>query len=143
MMHRFLKRTAAVATAIALFAVAIPVRAQTLGPVDLGMFEIGHVLKLTDKDPRVIAARLVNASLELIGIVALVMILISGFGFLFSMGQKEKMAKASATFRNAIIGLIIVLSSWAIVRTVIDQLVKATAPSDEASSVLHAITSLV
>ncbi len=121
-----------IASAIATFTVAVPARAQTLGPVDLGMFELSRILKLSDTDPRIIAARLINATLELVGIVALVMILLAGFRFLFSMGQKEKMAAAGATFKNAIIGLIIVLASWSIVRFVIEELVTATTAGSSA-----------
>lgn len=136
--------TVFVAATTAFFVTALPARAQTLGPVDLGMFELSRILKLSDTDPRIIAARLINATLELVGIVALVMILLAGFRFLFSMGQKEKMAAAGATFKNAIIGLVIVLAAWSIVRFVIEELVKATVPSSGAASFIHtAVTSFV
>lgn len=95
--------------------------------LDLGMFEIGRVLTLTDADPRVIAVRLVNASLEVLGLVALVMILLGGFRFMVSGGNQEKTKAAAATIRNAIIGLLIIMSSWGFVKYLLEALVKATA----------------
>ncbi|OGL73928.1 hypothetical protein A3E39_01735 [Candidatus Uhrbacteria bacterium RIFCSPHIGHO2_12_FULL_60_25] len=95
--------------------------------LDLGMFEISRVLQLTDVDPRVIAVRLVNASLELLGILALVMIVLGGFRFMVSGGNPEKTKAAAATIRNAIIGLIMIMSSWAFAKYVLEALVKATA----------------
>ncbi|MBD3251896.1 hypothetical protein GF380_05615 [Candidatus Uhrbacteria bacterium] len=106
-----------------------PAHAQ-VSEVDLGIFAISDILKLGEGDPREIVVRLINVALEFIGIITLVMILWGGFQFLFSMGNDEKMKQAGRTIRNAIIGLIIVLSSWAIVRFVLTEFTFATA--DEA-----------
>jgi hypothetical protein len=90
-----------------------------------GIFELSNLLTLGEADPRMIAVRLVNASLEFLAIITLVMILWGGFLFLVSGGKDEKMKRAGAVIKNAIIGLIIIMCSWMIVRFVITEVVEA------------------
>lgn len=119
-----------------------PVAAQTntspfqlkASNLDLGLLEIGSILKLGDEDPRVIAVKLINMSLEFVGILLLILILWGGFQYMLSFGNEEKMKQARATIFNAIIGFILILSSWAIVRFVLDNVTQATA--DEISQAL-------
>ncbi len=99
-----------------------PVHAQ----VDTGLNAVGQTIKLPNNDPRVIAANLINVALGLLAIIMVVLILYAGFLYMTSGGEAEKTTKAKAIIRNAIIGLIIILSSWAIARFVIDRLLQAT-----------------
>ena len=92
---------------------------------DLGMFELAHVMTLTDADPRVIAVRLINIALELTGIVLLLVILYGGFLFLTSLGKPEKIKAAVATIQNGIIGAILVTTSWAIAKFVLVNIANA------------------
>lgn len=101
----------------------IPFSASDL---DLGLTEIGSMLKLGERDPRVIAVYLINLSLEFVGILLLVMILWGGLQYMLSFGRDEKMKRARATIVNAILGFILILSSWAIVRFVLSSFVSAT-----------------
>lgn len=89
------------------------------------VFDIGRFVNLSDTDPRMIAIRLINVVLQFVGILTLVMILWGGFLFLVSGGKEEKTQHATAVIRNAIIGLIIVLCAWSIVRFVITSFVQA------------------
>jgi hypothetical protein len=97
--------------------------------IDLGIEEVGDILKLSDEDPRVIATRIINGALGFLAIITVLMILFGGFQFLLSGGQEDKTAAAGATIRNAIIGLIIILSSWAAVHYILEQLVAVTTAS--------------
>jgi cbb3-type cytochrome oxidase subunit 3 len=106
----------AAAAIVATFAVSTASAATT---VDLGMFDIGSVINLPEGDPRAIIINLINVALQFIGIITLVMILWGGMLFLFSGGKKERTEQAGAIIRNAIIGLIIVLSAWGIARFVL------------------------
>lgn len=101
---------------------ATPVFAQEF---DFGVFELSNILNLGEGDPREIAVRLINVALEFLAIITLVVILWGGFQFLVSGGNDEKMKRAGATIRNAIIGLIIIVLSWTIVRFVITEFVAA------------------
>lgn len=101
---------------------AAPVSAQ----VDAGLNAVGETVKLPATDPRVIATNIINVALGLVGIILVVLILYGGFLYMTSGGEEEKLNRAKKVIRNAIIGLVIVLSSWAIARFVIENLLKAT-----------------
>jgi cysteine-rich repeat protein len=102
--------------------VATPVSAQ----VDTGLSEIGQTVKLSSADPRVIAANIINITLGLVGIVLVSLMVYAGFLWMTSGGDEEKVRRAKGIITSAIIGLIIVLSSWAIARFVIERLLQAT-----------------
>ncbi|MCR4278839.1 MAG: Ig-like domain-containing protein [bacterium] len=104
------------------FAVSQPVFAQ----VTDGLQGVGDTVKLSGTDPRVIAVNIINASLGLLGIILVVIIIYAGFLYMTSGGVPEKTDTAKKWIRNAIIGLIIILSAWGITRFVIDQLLQAT-----------------
>ncbi|MCL4732395.1 hypothetical protein KJZ71_01160 [Patescibacteria group bacterium] len=125
MMKRLLFATLIVAAAVAgsvSTSMVPPVQAQ----VGAGLAEVGQTVKLPDTDPRVIAARIINVALGLLAMVMVVIIVYAGFLYMTSGGSPEKTAKAIAWIRNAVIGLIIILASWAIARYVIDKLLEAT-----------------
>lgn len=96
--------------------------------VDTGLNAVGAATVLPDTDPRVIAARIINVFLGLVGIILVSLILYAGFLWMTSGGETEKIERAKKYIRNAIIGLVIVLSSWAIATFVINQLLQATGP---------------
>ncbi|MDO8625849.1 MAG: hypothetical protein Q7K39_00085 [Candidatus Magasanikbacteria bacterium] len=79
----------------------------------------GANMGLPDTDPRLIVARLVRTAMGFVGIVVVLMILSSGWSFMVSGGDEEKVKKAKRTFYNAIIGLIIMLSAYSIVAFVL------------------------
>ncbi|MDF1497466.1 MAG: IPT/TIG domain-containing protein [Patescibacteria group bacterium] len=98
-----------------------PVQAQ----IDTGLNAVGQTISLPDTDPRVIAARLINVFLGLLGVILLVIILYAGFLWMTAGGDAAKVEKAKAWLRNGIIGVIIVLLSWAIASFVINSLINA------------------
>jgi hypothetical protein len=101
---------------------------------DLGIDRVASTLVLPEGDPRQIAVRLINVALQFLAIIVLVMVVWSGFMFLFSGGKAENMARAGAVMRNAIIGLIIILCSWAIVKYVISAFLGAINGTETPSS---------
>lgn len=101
---------------------AEPAQAQ----VESGLNAVGETIVLEANDPRVIAARIINIFLGLVGIILVSLILYAGFLWMTSGGDPEKIERAKAYIRNSIIGLVIVLSSWAIATFVINQLLEAT-----------------
>ncbi len=56
----------------------------------------------------------VNAFLSLLGVIFIVLMLIGGYHWMTAAGNQEKVDKAINTIRRAIIGLIIVVGSYAI-----------------------------
>ncbi|MBI4142774.1 hypothetical protein HY480_02785 [Candidatus Uhrbacteria bacterium] len=73
-----------------------------------------------------IIARIISASLGLIGIVLVVLLVYAGYLWMTAGGEEEKVTKAKDIIRNAIIGLIVVLLAYAISRFVITSLISAT-----------------
>ncbi|MFZ6015821.1 MAG: hypothetical protein ACOYUZ_05735 [Patescibacteria group bacterium] len=124
-----IKRTQFVAPAIFLILLtglifATPASAAS-SPIDLE--SLSEMLNLSDKDPRAIAAELINVFISFLAVIFVVLILHAGFLFMISGGDKEKTAKARRAIANAIIGLAIVLSSWAITTFAIDAITNALA----------------
>ena len=94
------------------------VNAQAL---DLGL-GVGAGTGLAGGDIRLIIARVIRAVLSLLGIIALSIMLYAGFLIMTSGGNEEKVAKGKKTMINAVIGLFIILASWAIVQFIINAL---------------------
>lgn len=56
----------------------------------------------------------VNAILSLIGVIFLVLMLYAGYNWMIARGEEEKVTRAKDTITRAIVGLIIVVGSYAI-----------------------------
>ena len=101
--------------------------AQTTTAVpDLGLQPVGNSLGLPTTDLRLVIARIIRTALGLLGIVALVLVLYGGFVWMTAGGDDEKVSQAKKILLNAIIGLVIILSSYAIASFVINKLSEAT-----------------
>jgi len=61
-----------------------------------------------------IIGRVINIFLGFLGVVFLVLLLYAGFLYMTAAGDAEKVKKALDTIRNAVIGLVIIASAWAI-----------------------------
>ncbi len=112
-----------------IFAVAIfllPNFSQiTNAQVDTGI-EYADGIGLSDTDPRIIIARVIRVVLGFLGIVALLLILYAGWLYMTSGGEPSKVDKAKKILSNALIGLIIILSAFAIATFVINFLSRTT-----------------
>ncbi|KKW32586.1 MAG: hypothetical protein UY76_C0023G0001, partial [Candidatus Uhrbacteria bacterium GW2011_GWA2_52_8d] len=80
----------------------------------------------TDATITVIIARLIRTAISLVGIVTVVFIVYGGFVYMTAGGNPERLKKAKGIITNAIIGLLIVFASFAIVSFVLGALVTAT-----------------
>ena len=69
---------------------------------------------------------IINIILGFLGIVAIVIILIAGFKWMTAAGNEEKITGARQMLIAGIIGLAIVLASWAIASFVLGSLLTAT-----------------
>ena len=79
-----------------------------------------------EKDPRLIAATIINVFLGFLGIIAVVLIIWAGFNWMTAAGNEEKIDKAKDTLTAAVIGLIIILAAWGISTFVMNELVRVT-----------------
>ena len=69
---------------------------------------------------------IINIGLGLLGIVAVVIILIGGFRWMTAAGREDQIDSAKQTIYAGVIGLAIILSSWALATFVITSLSGAT-----------------
>ena len=74
-----------------------------------------------------IAVNLINLILGFLALIAMVIIIYSGFTYMFSSGDVEKVKKSKGILIGAVIGLAIILASWGITIYVIQVMNVATA----------------
>ena len=80
----------------------------------------------TQDDITVIIARLIRTAISFVGVVAVVFVLIGGFMWMTSGGNTDRLKRAKSILTNAVIGLIIVFASFAIVQFVLGTLTSST-----------------
>lgn len=85
----------------------------------LSLENIGASIGLGTADLRTVLVNVVSWAIGLLGILAVIMVLIGGFQWLISGGDEDRVATAKRTISSAIVGLIIILLSWALVNYVI------------------------
>jgi len=94
---------------------SIPAHAQ------LGMNYAGNfgLKEAPTDDPRQMAVDVVKYLMTFLGIIAVVVILLGGFKWMTAAGNEDKVAEAKQLLIAGIIGLIIVVSAFAIVQFVV------------------------
>jgi cysteine-rich repeat protein len=109
-----------------LLGVSMAFGAPAHAQVDAGLKQVGDTVGLSATDPRTIAVRIINVSLGFLGMILLVLVLYAGFLWMTAGGNPDQVEKAKRYLRNAVIGLVIILSAWAITTYVITNLLNAT-----------------
>jgi hypothetical protein len=89
----------------------------------LNTFNAGGLGRTNLKDT---IGSLINVALGFLGILAVLIILWGGFGWMTSGGEQKKVDAAKGRIVQGIIGLVIIMSSWAIASFVISSLVQGT-----------------
>lgn len=77
-------------------------------------------------DVLTISARLINATLGLLGIIFTALMVSAGYKYMTAQGNQDKVEEAIKQIRFAVIGLVIILASWGITIFVFDELLKAS-----------------
>lgn len=75
--------------------------------------EGGYVVDGGTSLPEVVGV-IINAFISLLGIIFVILIVSSGFTWMTSEGNEEKIKKAKNTIKASIIGLIVALSAWSL-----------------------------
>lgn len=115
-------------SALILFCLAISTPVFAIDPGTgpyLGM-EYGAATGLGKSDVRWTAARIVYAALGLLGLLATVLIIYAGFKWMTAAGNEEAVGEAKKILYAAVIGLVIIMSAYSIVRFVLPSLFRAT-----------------
>ena len=74
----------------------------------------GPYVHSDDNTLPVILGLIINGALSLLGIIFIILVIISGYQWMTAGGNEETVKKAQKTITNSIIGLIVVVSSWAL-----------------------------
>ena len=102
------------------------------GTINFGLV-YGEATGLGQQDVRTTISRIINVALGLLGIVAVVIILIGGFEWMMAGGNEEKVGEAKKRILAGVIGLAIILSSYALAKFVLFKLYEATTAKDYAA----------
>lgn len=111
---------------ITFFSIGFFILPNTSRALDTGLNYVDNTIGLGNEDPRIIAARVIQIFLGLLGLIALVIILYAGFLWMTSGGSDDKVGKAKKTLTNAVIGLLIILASFGIVTFILNSFLDAT-----------------
>lgn len=123
---KYLRSLSALAmTASVLATVAMPVYAQSVTDrIGAGLTntakESGYTTGVTDL-PTLIG-RLIGLALSLLGVLLVVYILYGGFTWMTAGGDEKKVAEAKGMIKNAVIGIVVIVSAYAISTFVLSQL---------------------
>lgn len=91
--------------------------------IDAGINVINDTIALGSDDPRVIAARIIQIFLSLLGVITVVLVIYAGALWMMSEGNEDKIKKARTLLKQAAIGLIIILSAWSITTFILNKLI--------------------
>ena len=79
----------------------------------------------TPQSPQILAALIIQTLLGLLGIISVAMILYAGYLYLTSQGQEPVLKKAKGILTTAIIGIVIILSAYAIASFITTQILNS------------------
>jgi len=112
------------------FFVPIAVSAQNgLDQLQTNMGTIGEKTGLSnnnDSDIKGRIASIVNIALGFLGIIAVILIIFSGFKWMTAQGNEEQVTQAKATIKNAVIGIGIIFLAFTISKFTITELSETT-----------------
>lgn len=93
-----------------------------------GLNEVGTGLNnsLSTTDPRAVVGRIINVILGFLGVIAVAIILLGGFKWMTGGGNEDKVGEAKKLLGAGVIGLVIILCSWAVATFVINAIYTAT-----------------
>ena len=107
------------------------VQAQTnLTPEQRLGLEYGEYSGLGTTDVRTTVAKIINAALGLLGTVCVVLIVYAGIKYMTSGGDESKMKDATKVIMGAILGLLIIMSAYAISTYITKNIYEATVVGD-------------
>lgn len=91
---------------------------------DPGLNQVNQGLNnsLSSTDPRTVIGRIINMALGFLGVIAVGIVLMGGFKWMTAGGNEEKTGEAKKLLGAGVIGLVIILSAWAIATFIINSL---------------------
>ncbi len=106
--------------------ISVGVLALPLAASALTIENVGGTLTLGSADLKQTVLNIITFVLGLLGLIAVIMILYGGFIWLTAGGNEDKVSSAKRIISSAIVGLVVILISWAIVNFVVKSTVNVT-----------------
>ncbi|MFH1111499.1 MAG: Ig-like domain-containing protein, partial [Patescibacteria group bacterium] len=103
---------------------------SVLAQTNAGLDEFGVSTNLGNQPLIETVANIINIILGLLGVIAIGIILYGGWLWLTSRGNEEQIAKAKKVLSSGLIGLVIILTSFAIASFIFSKLLEATGSDD-------------
>lgn len=94
-----------------------------------GLSQIGNTAygsELPQRSVPEIIAEIIKYALSFLGLIFLILTLYGGFLWMIAGGNEEKITQSKSIVTNGIIGLLIILSAYAITYFVLENIIKAT-----------------
>lgn len=111
---------------VAILSLAVAPQIADAATLNLGMDKVRGYIALGTQDLRVTIANIINVAMGLLGIVAVVIILLGGFKWMTAGGSEDKVKEAKKLIVAGVIGLVIILTAFAIANFVVSSLMVAT-----------------
>ncbi len=89
---------------------------------DAGVGAYGAASSVPSSDIFDIIGSLIGIALSFLGVLLLILMIYAGFLWMTAQGDPKQVTKAKDILKNATVGIIIVLSAYALTRTVIQEL---------------------
>jgi hypothetical protein len=121
------KILATLATTAIAAGVMLPMIVSAAVPTASFGIEYGTYTGLTQTDIRITIANIIRIAMGLLGIMAVLIVLYGGFKWMTAQGDTKAVDEAKKVLIAGIIGLVIIVSAYAIATFVINSLVAATA----------------
>lgn len=128
-MKKNLFKLAVVLGLVSVLILPVAVSATSSDFLSTGLESFSGETELPTSNIQATVARILNAALGLLGLVAVVIILMGGFKWMTAMGNEENVKKAKSLIIQGVIGLIIVVCSYAIAQFVLTAIESAANPS--------------
>jgi len=96
------------------------------GNVDVGLNQVNNNINLGSTSPITVVLKIIQVVLGLLSLISVVLIMYAGFLWTTSNGSEEKITTAKRIIRNAVVGVIIILSAWGITYFILNKLVGVT-----------------
>jgi heme/copper-type cytochrome/quinol oxidase subunit 2 len=123
---KLVKKISAIGSTVGLLVLPLATRAALDPTLGLSNGNVAVATGLGSQDVRQTIGKIINVALSLLGIVVLVIIIYGGFLWMTAGGNDDKVSEAKKWIFGGIIGLVIILSAYAIASFVISNLVSAT-----------------
>jgi hypothetical protein len=95
------------------------------GPISAGIQSVGTAVygTTTPKAPQELAGQIIRSALTFLGIIFVALVIYGGFLYMTSSGKEDKVKKAKDMILAAVIGLVIVISAYAIANFVLKTII--------------------